>query len=83
MGGLEGLGDFNSEPNKKLRFTPLLASRGTVRGTAAGGAAAAKHGTAGERQPHSTDKRGRFGRGWAEVRVITGKRQVDYGVNLG
>ena len=28
-------------------------------------------------------ERGRFGGGWGEVRVITGKRQVDYGGNLG
>ena len=29
---LEGLGGFNSEPNKKLRLTPSLASRGAGKG---------------------------------------------------
>ena len=28
-------------------------------------------------------ERGRFGGGWANVRVITGERQVFLGVNLG
>ena len=42
------MGDFNSEPNKRLRFTPPLASRGAGTIIAAGGAAAAKHGTVGE-----------------------------------
>ena len=31
----------------------------------------------------STGRRGRFGGRRAEVRMITGKHQVDYGVNLG
>ena len=38
---------FNSEPNKKLRLTSPLASRGGGIEIAAVGAAAAKHGTVG------------------------------------